>query len=147
MNQTQNNVTWHIHPWKPVGNFSCKQKLKSSQLTNSLGWPGWSRDVFSHINTSLTNVTTRPEPRGSVDQSTWVWSADMRLHVLSRRSYHQWWLMKPHRRWPGVSLGIIRYAFNDLWRMEGWVGLAARGDKQICWHELPRDIKLVWLVW
>ena len=42
----------------------------------------------------------------------------------------------PHCRWPRVSPGIIRYSFTDLGRMEGWVGIAARGDREICWYDL-----------
>ena len=38
----------------------------------------------------------------------------------------------PHRRWPGVSSRIILYSFIDLVMMEGWFGLAARGDREIC---------------
>ena len=59
--------------------------------------------------------------------------------MLSRRSYHQWWLVvngsNPHRRWPRVSHGIIRYSFFDLGRMETWVDLAAQGYNEICWHD------------
>ena len=40
------------------------------------------------------------------------------------------------RRWPGVNPGIILYSFIDLGRMEGWVGLAARGCREICWYDL-----------
>ena len=76
---------------------------------------------------------------GSVDQSTWAWPTDPRSYVLSRRSYHQWWLVvdgsNPHRRWPGVNHGIIRYSFIDLGRMESWVDLAAQGYNEICWHD------------
>ena len=42
----------------------------------------------------------------------------------------------PHRRWPRVSPGIVRYSFTDLGRMEGWVGLAARGGREIWWYDL-----------
>ena len=48
----------------------------------------------------------------------------------------------PYRRWPGVSPGIIRYSFTDPGRMEGWVGLAARGGREICWYELHGESNL-----
>ena len=42
----------------------------------------------------------------------------------------------PQRWWLGVSPGIVWYSFTDLGRMNGWVSLAARGDKEICWYHL-----------
>ena len=51
LNWTQNNNTWQIHPCKSGRIFSCKQKLKSSQVTEAFDRPGGNRDVFSHINT------------------------------------------------------------------------------------------------
>ena len=41
-----------------------------------------------------------------------------------------------HRRWSRVSPGITRYAFANLGRKEGWVGLATRGGREICWYDL-----------
>ena len=42
----------------------------------------------------------------------------------------------PHGRWPGVSLGIIKYSLTNLERMEDWVCLAAREYKKIWWCDL-----------
>ena len=39
-----------------------------------------------------------------------------------------------HRGWPGVSPGIIRYSFTDLGGMDGWVGIALRGGREIYWY-------------
>ena len=37
-----------------------------------------------------------------------------------------------YHRWPSVRPGIIQYSITSLGRMEGWVGLAARGGTEIC---------------
>ena len=42
----------------------------------------------------------------------------------------------PNRWWPGVSQVIIWYLFINPGRVEDWVGLAARGDREICWYDL-----------
>ena len=42
----------------------------------------------------------------------------------------------PHHRWPGVRPGNIPNLFTDLGRIEDWVGLAARGSREICWNDL-----------
>ena len=47
-----------------------------------------------------------------------------------------------HSRWPWVLPGIMRYSFTDLARMEGWVGLAVRGGREICWYDLHRESNL-----
>ena len=41
-----------------------------------------------------------------------------------------------HRRWPRVSVGIIWYLFTFMERMEGWVGQAALGYREICRYDL-----------
>ena len=66
--------------------------------------------------------------------------------VLSRRSYPQSWSMgttNSHHWWPGVKPIIIRYSFIDVWRMDGWVGLAAWGYKEVCWHDIHGESNLV----
>ena len=45
----------------------------------------------------------------------------------------------PHCQWPGVTYGIIWYSFTNLWRMEGYVGLAVRGYREICWCYIHRE--------
>ena len=57
LNQTQNNTTWHVHPCKPGRNFSCRRKSKLYKLTEALGWPGCSRDVFAYMKTPLVLYT------------------------------------------------------------------------------------------
>ena len=42
----------------------------------------------------------------------------------------------PHCWWPGCSPGITWYSFTNLRGMEGSVGLAARGDREICCYDL-----------
>ena len=46
-----------------------------------------------------------------------------------------------HHRWHGVGAGIIRYSFTDIAMMEGWVGLAVQGDREICWCDLHEESK------
>ena len=41
-----------------------------------------------------------------------------------------------HCPWPRVSPSIVQYSLNDLGRMEDWVGLAARGGREIWWYNL-----------
>ena len=77
-------------------------------------------------------------------QLIWVQPTNPGYRVLNRQSYHQWWLIEATLivEDPGVSPGIIRYSFTERGRMGGWVGLAARGDREICWYSLHGESKL-----
>ena len=77
--------------------------------------------------------------QGSLSEPNRVRPSDPGSKVLSRRSVIPLVVINgnnPLCRWPGVSPGIIRYSFTDLGWIEGWFGLAARGNREICWYDL-----------
>ena len=41
----------------------------------------------------------------------------------------------PHRRWPRVRPGIIRYSFTERGRMESWISLVPRAGREIWWYD------------
>ena len=80
---------WQIHPCKPGQNFSCKWKLKSFQLTETLGWP----DCCWHVFVSYKL------PLGLGFTTKWLQSLEMLLKYLynladtvniDERNFNRW---------------------------------------------------------
>ena len=45
------------------------------------------------------------------------------------------------------DLAPVLYSFTNLVKMEDWVGLAARGGREICWYDLHGGIDSGSLAW
>ena len=63
---------------------------------------------------------------------------DRRYLVIGHTTSGSWW-EQPSLWMTWFSPGIIRYSFTYLERMEGWVGLAVWGDREIYWYDLHEE--------
>ena len=148
-NKTKNQLRTPELSFSQLGCCLC-DNWKSSFLPRLI-FKWFQRRVTAHwwgqwaINQVSTNQISRSR-RCQIVRRTICWSATYWPWVAST------WLSvippmvvdgsNPHSWWSRVSPGIIWYSFTDLGRIEGWVGLTAPGDLEICWYDVHGELNL-----